>query len=424
MAGMTFKRAYWVTFILLAITVMLGASTVPLSDPLERIRTFTRKFEFDYVTWTLNSLGIKLGEIALGTANYLPLEEQPKTVLETLNLIQQINQVEAKLNEFYSDPDINNPDLISTDLNNQLTELKNRRAKLEPLAEAILQNQVNDVAARTQLAIGGQAFPPVLFHTTPPPDALIISPRDEIKQDHNISISPDITVDQIEKLEQEVDKALNVSSLVVGIGGIGLYPTMIMETTDINWLTEVVAHEWVHNYLTLRPLGVNYMNSPELRTMNETVAAIAGKELGRAVVEKYYPEYLPAEDAAADPAPTNDQPAQEDVFDFRAEMNKTRVDAERLLSEGKIDEAETYMELRRRFLWDNGYHIRKLNQAYFAFYGAYADQPGGAAGEDPVGAAVRLMRDQSPSLADFVNRMSWMWKFEQLQKAVGVRNAP
>jgi hypothetical protein len=424
MAGMTLKRAYWVTFILLAITVMLGASTVPLSDPLERIRTFTRKFEFDYVTWTLNSLGIKLGEIALGTANYLPLEEQPKTVLETLNLIQQINQVEAKLNEFYSDPDINNPDLISTDLNNQLTELKNRRAKLEPLAEAILQNQVNDVAARTQLAIGGQAFPPVLFHTTPPPDALIISPRDEIKQDHNISISPDITVDQIEKLEQEVDKALNVSSLVVGIGGIGLYPTMIMETTDINWLTEVVAHEWVHNYLTLRPLGVNYMNSPELRTMNETVAAIAGKELGRAVVEKYYPEYLPAEDAAADPAPTNDQPAQEDVFDFRAEMNKTRVDAERLLSEGKIDEAETYMELRRRFLWDNGYHIRKLNQAYFAFYGAYADQPGGAAGEDPVGAAVRLMRDQSPSLADFVNRMSWMWKFEQLQKAVGVRNAP
>ena len=54
---------------------------------------------------------------------------------------------------------------------------------------------------------------------------------------------------------------------------------MIMETTDINWLAEVVAHEWVHNYLTLRPLGVSYMISPELRTMNETVAAIAGKTL-------------------------------------------------------------------------------------------------------------------------------------------------
>ncbi len=424
MTGMTFKRAYWVTFLLLAMSLMLAASTVPLSDPLELVRQFTRKIEFDYVTWTLNSLGIKLGEIALGTANYLPSEEQSKTVLETLNLIQQINQAETKLNEIYSDPNISNPDIVSMDLRNQLDELKNRRTEIEPLAEAILQNQVNDVAARTHLAFGGQAFPPVLFHTTPPPDALIISPRNEIKQDHNISISPGISVDQIEQLEQKVDKELDVSSLVVGIGGIGLYPTMIMETTDINWLAEVVAHEWVHNYLTLRPLGVSYMISPELRTMNETVAAIAGKELGRAIVAQYYPEYLPPEAAPEEPDTGNEQPGQAEVFDFRAEMHKTRVNAERLLSEGKIDEAETYMELRRRFLWDNGYHIRKLNQAYFAFYGAYADQPGGAAGEDPVGAAVRLMRAQSPSLADFINRMSWMWKFEQLQKAVGVRSAP
>ena len=84
MTGMTFKRAYWVTFLLLAMSLMLGASSAPLSGPLEQVRTFTRKIEFDYVTWTLNSLGIKLGEIALGTANYLPSEDQSKTVLETL----------------------------------------------------------------------------------------------------------------------------------------------------------------------------------------------------------------------------------------------------------------------------------------------------------------------------------------------------
>jgi hypothetical protein len=71
------------------------------------------------------------------------------------------------------------------------------------------------------------------------------------------------------------------------------------------------------------------------------------------------------------------------------------------------------------FLWEHGYHIRKLNQAYFAFYGAYADQPGGEAGQDPVGAAVRLLREKSTSLAGFINRMAWMWNFEQLKKAVG-----
>ncbi len=99
-------------------------------------------------------------------------------------------------------------------------------------------------------------------------------------------------------------------------------------------------------------------------------------------------------------------------------MHETRVHADELLAEGKIDEAETYMEARRQIFWQNGYLIRKLNQAYFAFYGAYADVPGGAAGEDPVGPAVRALRAQSKSLADFVNTIAWMTSFEQLQQAV------
>jgi len=117
-----------------------------------------------------------------------------------------------------------------------------------------------------------------------------------------------------------------------------------------------------------------------------------------------------------------DRPDPNDLrepFDFRKEMHETRITVDELLAEGRIEEAETYMEQRRQFFWDNGYAIRKLNQAYFAFYGAYADVPGGAAGEDPVGPAVRSLREQSKSLSEFVNRISWMTSFEQLQKAVG-----
>ena len=74
-------------------------------------------------------------------------------------------------------------------------------------------------------------------------------------------------------------------------------------------------------------------------------------------------------------------------------MHETRLNADRLLAEGKIEEADVYHSAGA-LPWDNGYHIRKLNQAYFAFHGAYADssgQPGGAAGEDPVAAAVRTL---------------------------------
>ena len=55
-----------------------------------------------------------------------------------------------------------------------------------------------------------------------------------------------------------MEGGLDVSALVVAVGGIGIYPTMVMSTTDLPWLIEMVAHEWIHNYLTLCPLGVNY----------------------------------------------------------------------------------------------------------------------------------------------------------------------
>ena len=105
-------------------------------------------------------------------------------------------------------------------------------------------------------------------------------------------------------------------------------------------------------------------------------------------------------------------------FDFRAEMREIRVAVDAMLMEGKIKEAESYMEERRRVFIENGYNIRRLNQAYFAFHGAYADQPGGAAGEDPVGEAVRNLRAKSETLADFVKRIAWVTSYERLQKMV------
>lgn len=399
--------------------ILLVASTVPATDPLERARAFTRTMEFDYVSWTMDALGLKFGQLALDTAGYIPEAERSDMVLSLLALFGQINQGNSKLNDIYSDPNITDPKAASADLRKHLTDLQKQRNQLEPVAEAILQAQMSEIVAQMGLTLAGQALPPVLFHITPPPDALIISPREVIRQDQNISILPGTSVDQMDALETQVDHVLNVSSLVVGIGGIGLYPTMVEQTTDINGLAEVVAHEWVHNYLTLRPLGFSYENSPDLRSMNETVAAIAGKELGRALVQRFYPDLLPPDPPPAPIIATQEQPPSPPAFDANTELHLTRVTTDELLAEGKVSEAESYMEQRRQFLWDHGYRIRKLNQAYFAFYGAYADQPVGPAGSDPVGAAVRLLREKSSSLEEFINRIAWMWNFNQLKEALG-----
>jgi hypothetical protein len=195
---------------------------------------------------------------------------------------------------------------------------------------------------------------------------------------------------------------------------------MVMSTTDLNWLVETISHEWTHNFLTLHPLGLLYDASSQMRTINETTANISGKEIGLEVLKRYYPDRVPPEEKTSPSKPAA-PPAPEDpnAFNFNREMHKTRVEVDAMLAQGKITEAENYMEQRRRFFWDHGYQIRKLNQAYFAFYGAYNDIPGGgAAGADPVGPAVQQLRKESKSLADFLNRIAWVTSFNGLQQAL------
>jgi len=131
------------------------------------------------------------------------------------------------------------------------------------------------------------------------------------------------------------------------------------------------------------------------------------------VLERYYPAFVPPPQNISQPALPS--PTDPPVFDFRAEMHLTRVTVDELLEQGEIEEAEAYMEARRQIFWQNGYYIRRLNQAYFAFHGAYADQPGGAAGEDPVGAAVRELWSRIDSPVKFLRTMAWMDDYSDLQ---------
>ena len=87
-------------------------------------------------------------------------------------------------------------------------------------------------------------------------------------------------------------------------------------------------------------------------------------------------------------------------FDFQAEMRATRIRVDELLAAGDVDGAEEYMEARRRIFVAEGYPIRKLNQAYFAFHGAYATT--GAAGVSVIGEQVLELRRGSTSLAEFL----------------------
>lgn len=399
------------------LTLMLTYSNYFSSAKAEPFRRYTRQIEFEFVSWTVDALFNKSLWGAAGFQKFLVEETATTFVRGYFEQVARVQNLDYQLTLIYADPAVKNPEQKSEQLRAELTEARQLMTDMAPLAESILQQQLSVILAEQKLTFLGQPLPPVAFKASELPLNLVISPRDRIEQYVALSLLPGMSADEKEQLEAQIQTEMGYSALVTPIGGIGTYPTMVMQTSNFVWITEVISHEWTHNYLTLRPLGIRYDQSPELRVINETTANLVGKELGVLLLKRFYPDLAPVE------APNQSQPAttpteavvEQPVFNFNAEMRETRVMVDDMLLEGKIDEAEAYMAMRRQFFWENGYLIRKLNQAYFAFHGAYNDVPGGgAAGEDPVGPAVTRLRAQSESLAAFMVKISGVTSFQQL----------
>lgn len=413
----TFKFLLALSLILL----LLNTSTWQPSSQEEKIRPFTRTYEFDFVSWTLDALFDKLSMAGFGFNHYLDFTQDRKIMRDYFQLLKEQEQLESSLEAVFVDPENDDPEQDAFDLQRELSVIQSDLKKQASLAEVVVQKQISMTLVDIGLADLGQPFPPILYHATNLPKELIISPRDVIEQSASISLEADMDLESIIELEDTLEANSDYSALVVSIGGISTYPTMVINTTSLPYLLDTVAHEWMHNYLVFRPLGMHYSSSPELRTMNETTATIASEEISDAVIKKYYYDLLEVQQPSYKEYEVAYHPSQNEdseEFNFDQEMYQTRIKVDELLAQGQIQEAEDYMEERRQVFWDNGYQIRKLNQAYFAFHGAYADQPYSAAGEDPVGDAVRIVRSRSESLAIFIHKMSALSSYDELYALV------
>ncbi len=283
-------------------------------------------------------------------------------------------------------------DTLAAEAADRAAVYRSERLSIENSVERILEGRLTEAIKHAGLTrhVGGEiVWPPVSIEFEEPPSVLVKSPRDVIRKDGESLLRGDLPIERMQAIEVAAERAGRTSALVVQIGAIATYPAIVPPSADYHATIETIAHEWMHHYLYFTPLGRRYYEGGDLTTLNETLANIAGREL--ACLLDPCGAAVRAGRAGAAPS------AQ--AFNFTAEMRSLRRAVEALLADGEIEDAEQLMEEKRRDFLDNGYYIRRINQAYFAFHGSYADSAGSI---DPIGPKLDQLREDSASLEEFI----------------------
>ncbi|TKJ28078.1 MAG: hypothetical protein CEE40_12540 [Chloroflexi bacterium B3_Chlor] len=405
--------------LLLLMLVTLKRDSLHPADFFEyRTDPFTGPHKFDWSAYELRTISEKLTSRLTGIdqPRGLDRETQVQQVREYFTLVQEIGRLESEIT--IAEARHGAAAQIST-LQAELDARRAERLRSENLVENIIRRQVEEILLSQGIALRVPllqpwVMPPVEFEFQSSPDFLIISRRDRIERIGTVSLQPNLSLTQIEEIERLTDE-LDVSSITVPTGGVGAYPTVIVEQTSLDFAIRVAIHEWTHNYLFFQPLGQGYGQSQELTSMNETVASMVDDELSLELARIFYLDIYESRMAEMTREPVSmPTPVHEDEFSFNANMRKTRLRVDELLGAGKVEEAEAYMEQRRQKLVEMGHYVRKLNQAYFAFYGSYAAGKGWAAETNPIGEQMRVLRERSPSLADFLATVARMSRHQNL----------
>ena len=400
-----FFRRFSQYLVLLLLLFLPQASIIPPAKAFDyRVESFVSPYQFSFTSWEVKALWRKFFLSPREASS-----DERELVRGYFSLLEEISSRQDLLTRLYAAERTRYSGLAIWFIERELEALRQRQASMSPQVEKVLEKQVTEILREEGFTTAGVVWPPVSMQFESPPLYLVIAPRNALVMLKGIYLRPKMTLREQEALEKEVDSLFNVSSLVVGVGGLSSYPAMVLDYPSLEFALKAMAHEWFHHYLFFRPLGWHYEDSPAMRTINETVASIAGDEIGMKVLRRYYPELAP-------PPVEEEKGGEPVVSEFQLLMRETRLKVEELLKAGDIEGAERYMEERRKLLVSKGYYIRKLNQAYFAFFGSYAAEPGHP---DPIGEKLRSLRKKSTSLREFIRLVENISLPEDLDRVLG-----
>ena len=372
-------------------------------------------YSYDLITWHFENFLSKWTHRASRYLpwNYLSDAERQSLVAEYFEMTPRMQELKDIIRTVSSEAGNDSGPRLAG-LESELDLVRARREHLQPDVVEVIESAISAVAVEQRLgALGEFVFPPVDIRLTEPPKVLITSPRDRIERTNDVLVDPHVQVEDREAMESRLLESDDLSALVIDIGGVATYPASLYSGGDIKGTLRTAAHEWLHHYLFFKPLGQNIYQSSEMQALNETLANIAGKEIGDIALRNFAPvaasinpslpigNFYEAQSAAI---------AKVDEFDFQHEMRKTRERVDELLDLGKIAAAESFMEEQRQVFVANGFNIRKLNQAYFAFNGTYADN---AASSSPIADQLNRYRAAASNVGSFVKMIAGFSSYQK-----------
>lgn len=384
-------RRFSAVYLFLLLLPMTSSDTLRMSAAEE----ISAAYHFNVATWELSNFPSKWVREARDFLFPFAQEETStlQDLLEYFSLGTKADRLQGQISSAAATGEGN-----TVDMETLLQKFHHQRSSLRSKVELFIEKEVSTALREKGIAsgIGGLIFPPVDIALERPPRLLVISPRNRISLKESVLLTADISIQEQERLEERIFEEQNLSGLVDRVGGLSTYPSFITPT-NLRFTLNLAAHEWLHHYLFFQPLGQNLYSSNEMRTLNETTANIFGAELGDYIYTNVTGNDLP------NPISYGGQECDDTQFCFAREMRHTRLHVDGLLAQGKVLEAETYMEHQRQLLVTEGYPIRKLNQAYFAMRGNYADNP---ASISPIFEQLSELRDLSSSLAEFIHLLA------------------
>jgi hypothetical protein len=403
------KRKSIITVFILIISILAGSCQQP-DDFNRTLNGIINPYRFSIAEWELKTLTSELEGVIFSGREYTV--EDSLIVVNYFKLLEDISQLDFQIS-YYRDT-IEKQDLSA--LQKQLKDLKQESDTLKKVVEGIIELQIRDILNQLDLywyndIIGlNISFPPVNFSLESPPHLLVVSPRENITRMKEIILLQDLSIDEINYIETEIDK-LGYSSIVLGLGGMATFPAFVYNNAGLEYTISTAVEEWFHQYFFFKPAGFLYAfnllgiyKDSDISTINETIAGIVSDEIASMVYSKYYSRYYEN---------VTFEYLQGNGFDFYEEMRNIRIAVDIFLANGDIEQAEAFMEEKRLYILSQGYYIRRLNQAYFAFYGTYAGSPSSV---NPIGEILWDLRNSSANVTDFINITSGIRNMNDLHK--------